>query len=118
MRGREGNGTPLQYSCLENPMDGEPGGLQSIGLQRVGHNLVTDHACISQFSLVQSLSRVRLFATPWTAACQASLSITNYQSLLKLMFIESVMPCMHRQILVRSREKQFKTHLDKIKCKL
>ena len=113
-----GNGNPLQYSCLENPMDGEPGGLQSIGLQRVGHNLVTDHACISQFSLVQSLSRVRLFATPWTAACQASLSITNYQSLLKLMFIESVMPCMHRQILVRSREKQFKTHLDKIKCKL
>ena len=83
-----GNGNPLQYSCLENPMDGEPGGLQSIGLQRVGHNLVTDHACISQFSLVQSLSRVRLFATPWTAACQASLSITNYQSLLKLMPIE------------------------------
>ena len=45
-----------------------------------------------QFSSVQSLSRVRLFATPWTAACQASLSITNFQSLLKLMSIESVMP--------------------------
>ena len=41
---------------------------------------------------VQSLSRVRLLATPWTAACQASLSITNSQSLLKLMSIESVMP--------------------------
>ena len=39
------------------------------------------------FSSVQSLSRVRLFATPWTAAHQASLSITNSQSLLKLMFI-------------------------------
>ena len=44
------------------------------------------------FSLVQSLSHVRLFAIPWTAARQASLSITNSQSLLKLMFIESVMP--------------------------
>ena len=43
------------------------------------------------FSSVQSLSHVRLFATPWTAACQASLSITNSQSLLKLMSIESVM---------------------------
>ena len=48
-----------------------------------------------QFSSVQSLSRVRLFATPWTAACQASLSITNFQSLLKLMSIESVMPSNH-----------------------
>ena len=43
-----------------------------------------------QFSSVQSLSRVQLFATPWTAAHQASLSITNSQSLLKLMSIESV----------------------------
>ena len=45
--------------------------------------------------LVQSLSRVQLFVTPWTAACQASLSITNSQSLLKLMSIESVMPFSH-----------------------
>ena len=46
---------------------------------------------------VQSLSsvRVQLFATPWTAACQASLSIINSQSLLKLMSIESVMPFNH-----------------------
>ena len=43
-------------------------------------------------SSVQSLSRVRLFTTPWTAAHQASLSITNSQSLLKLMFIKSLMP--------------------------
>ena len=48
-----------------------------------------------QFSLVQSLSHVQLFATPWTAAHQASLSITNSQSLLKLMSIESVMPSNH-----------------------
>ena len=44
---------------------------------------------------VQSLSPVRLFATPWTAACQASLSITNSWSLLKLMSIELVMPSNH-----------------------
>ena len=49
----------------------------------------------SQFSSVQSLSRVRLFATPWTAAHQASLSITNSQRLLKLMSIELVMPSNH-----------------------
>ena len=48
-----------------------------------------------QFSSAQSLSRVWLFATPWTAACQASLSITNSQSLLKLMSIESMMPFNH-----------------------
>ena len=47
------------------------------------------------FSSVQSLSRVRLFATPWTAARQASLSITNSQSSLKPMSIESVMPSNH-----------------------
>ena len=43
-------------------------------------------------SSVQSLSRVQLFVAPWTAACQASLSITNFQSLLRLMSIELVMP--------------------------
>jgi len=47
------------------------------------------------FSSVQSLSRVQLFATPRTTACQASLSITNTPSLLKLMSIESVMPSSH-----------------------
>ena len=49
----------------------------------------------SKFSSVQSLSRVRLFATPWSTALQASLSITNSRSLLKLMSIESVMPSNH-----------------------
>ena len=48
-----------------------------------------------QFSSVQSLSRVWLFVTPWTTACQASLSITNSWRLLKLMSIESVMPSNH-----------------------
>ena len=55
-----------------------------------------------QFNSIQSLSRVRLFVTPWTAARQASLSITNSQSLLKLMSIESVMPSNY-QILCHPR---------------
>ena len=59
-------GKPLQYSCLENPI-----------------------------SSVQSLSRVWLFVTPWTTPRQASLSITNSQSLLKLISIELVMPSSH-----------------------
>ena len=70
----------------------EPGGLQSMGsksqtwLQRVNHHHI---------SSVQLLSRVPLFATPWTAVHQASLSITNSWNLLKLMSIESVMPSNH-----------------------
>ena len=62
--------------------------LESMASQRVGHG-------ISSVSSVQSLSHVRLFATLWTAAHQASLSITNLQSLLKLMSTESVMPSDH-----------------------
>ena len=50
---------------------------------------------MASFSSVQSLSRVRLFVTPWIAACQASLSITNSCSSLRLMSIESVMPSSH-----------------------
>ena len=50
---------------------------------------------IPQFSSVKSFSRVRLFVTPWTAARQTSLSITNTQSLPKPMSIESVMPSNH-----------------------
>ena len=49
----------------------------------------------SQFSSIQSLSRVQLFVTPWIAAHQAFLSITNYQSLFKFMSIELVMPSSH-----------------------
>ena len=66
--------------------------LQSMGLQRVGLN----------FSSVQSLSHVQLFATPWIAARQVSLSIANSRSLLKLMPIELVMPSSHL-ILCRPR---------------
>ena len=60
----------------------------------------TDHGIAKSsntftFSSVQSLSCVRLFAIPWTAACQASLSITNSQRLLKHMSIKLVMPSNH-----------------------
>ena len=51
--------------------------------------------CKGKLSSVQSLSHVWLLATPWIAACQASLSITNSRSLFKLMSIESVMPSSH-----------------------
>ena len=58
--------------------------------------LIEEHfSKMNQFSPVQSPSRVRLFAIPWTAARQASLSITNSQSLLKLMSIKLVMPSNH-----------------------
>ena len=79
------------------PWTEEPGRLKSMELQRVGHDLVTKRH-IDSFVLVscgggvQSLSCVRLFATPWTAACQASLSFTISWSLLRLMSTESVMP--------------------------
>jgi len=67
----------------------------------------TEHRTIVQFSSVQSLSRVRLFVTPWIKAHQTSLSITNSRSSLKLMSIESVMPSSHlilyRLLLLLSR---------------
>ena len=62
---------------------------------RSNDNLVIISTSVTQISSVQSLSRVRLFATLWTAAHQASLSITNSRSLPKLMSIESVMPSSH-----------------------
>ena len=58
-------------------------------------NFVSCNFIHSLFSSVQSLSRVWLFVTPWTAACQTSLSITNSRSLPKLVSIVSVMPSNH-----------------------
>ena len=57
------------------------------------HNFLNNKT--QRYASVQSLSRVRLFATPWTKARQASLFITNSRSLLKLMSMESVMPSKH-----------------------
>ena len=64
-------------------------------MQHISHNLLSVQSSMYQFSSVHSFSHVRLFATPWIAACQAFLSITNSQSSLKLMSIESVMPSSH-----------------------
>ena len=61
----------------------------------VKRRLLFGRTAMINLSSVQSLIRVPLFVTPWTAACQASLSITNSGSLLKLMSIESVMPSNH-----------------------
>ena len=58
-------------------------------------NLVYSTTWDNQCSSVQLLSHVQLFATPWTAACQASLSITYSWSLIKLISIESVIPSNH-----------------------
>ena len=132
------------------PWTEKPGGQQSLGWQKVGHNLATKspphgnsvfsfkgisipfsivhvsayiptnsvggfpflHSLSSiycLFSSVQSLSHVRIFVTPWTAARQASLSITNSWSLVKLMSIESVMRALVNDFQVsgegRSRKK-------------
>ena len=56
---------------------------------------MTQYHAYKILSSVQSLSRVPLFVTPWTAACQDSLSITDSWSLLKLISVESIMPSNH-----------------------
>ena len=83
--GRHGN--PLQYSCLENPQ-----GQSLVGYSPWDHKKsdTTERIRHTQFS-----RSVRLSATPWTAAHQAPLSITNSWSSLKLIIIESVMPSNH-----------------------
>ena len=84
---------------------GKPGVLQSVGLttERLHFHpqgillclrILTKTNCIG-FLVVQLLGRVRFFVTPWTAAHQASLSITNSQNLFKLMSTASVMPANH-----------------------
>ena len=114
-----GNGKPLQYSCWKIPWTEKPGMLHTVyGVTMSQTRLITHtypyvlnprvHCyfylnVISlfyivnylQFSSVQSLSRVWLFATPWIAACQASLSITNSQNSLRLTSIKSVIPSSH-----------------------
>ena len=90
-----GPGSPLQCSCLENSMD--RGAWQATHWvtksQRRLKQLCTAQTAL--ISSVQSLSRAWLFATPWTTAHQASLSISSSQSLLKLMSIELVTPSNH-----------------------
>ena len=83
---------------LHDPMDCSPPGSSIHGIfqARVQEwGAIAFSLFYEKISSIQSLSHVQLFATPWTAACQASLSITNFQNLLKLMSIESVMPSNH-----------------------
>ena len=83
----------LSIGCLPNPM--WPASCHPILLWPAVLDYPATQKPPITFSSVQSLSHVWLFATPWTAAYQASLSITNSQSLLKPMSIESVMPSNH-----------------------
>ena len=68
---------------------------QAMVLTEIVSTILVEWGFMFQFSSVQSLSGVQFFVTPWTAAHQVSLSITNSQSLLKLMSIESVMKSNH-----------------------
>ena len=107
---RVGNGNLLQYTCLKIFTDRDAGWVMVYGVSKswVASSskqrmlaksgdfqsfLITMTMSVSQS--VQSLSRVRLFATPWIAARRASLSTTKSRSLLRLMPIESVMPSSH-----------------------
>ena len=83
----------LQYYCLENPMDRVAWQVTASDMTEATIHTNTESNLV--FSSVQSLSCVQLFATPWTAARQASLSITNCRSPPKPMSIESVMPSNH-----------------------
>ena len=86
-------------SCEDLPDPGiEPGPFVSPASARVFfyHSCHLGSPGYFQFILVQSLSRVQHFATPWNSARQASLSITNSRSSLKLMSIKSMMPSSHR----------------------
>ena len=99
----------LQFSCSVVSNSLRPHGLQNarppcpsstpslLKLMSIESVIPSNHLIlfIYQFSSVYSLSRVRLFATPWIAAHQASLSITNSQNSLRLTSIESVMPSNH-----------------------
>ena len=80
--------------CRRSPRSRDQTCVSCIG-KWILYPCATWKALFFQFSSVQSLSHVRLFETPWTAACQASLSITNSGSPPKPMSIESVMPSNH-----------------------
>ena len=91
---------PWSTECLTPPWTPSKG-VEDQQLQQGSISAEADGKCLVvtgnavQFSSVQLLGPVWLFVTPWTAARQASLSITNSQSLLKLMSIESVIPSNH-----------------------
>ena len=88
-------GCPRARSAHWQPGTGAQGWISKEGTAPKCLGRQFPSAVLVSFSSVQSLSRVWLFVTPWTAACQASLSVTSSQSLLKFMSIESVSPSSH-----------------------
>ena len=93
-------GTHSSTLAWRIPWMEEPGTLQSMGSQRVRYNWVTSFSLSHTHThtvdvVVQSASHVQFFVTPWTAAHQASLSLTISRSLLKFMFFTLVMPSSH-----------------------
>ena len=88
-------GCPRARSAHWQPGTGAQGWISKEGTAPKCLGRQFPSAVLVSFSSVQSLSRVWLFVTPWTAACQASLSVINSQSLLKLMRIALVMPSNH-----------------------
>ena len=97
-----GNGNPLLYSCLEkfhgqrSLMGYSLWGQKDLDTTEHQHTHThTKYELIVFLLLFSHSNHVQLFATPWTAACQASLSFTIFPSLLKLMSIESVRPSNH-----------------------
>ena len=79
-------------SLLQSPEIQRKDEVCSVPAVPLSHCGSASHLLSMSLSSAQSLSHVQLFATPWTAACQASLSVTNSWRLLKLLSIESVMP--------------------------
>ena len=80
----EGNGNPLQYSCLENPMEEEPGGLQSMGSRRVGHDWTTSLSLFSGWQfLLNSIKHWVIFPTqawnPGLLHCREILYLLSHQ---------------------------------------
>ena len=93
------NYTPFFFPIFCLPGDKSEYGRNKVELERMpcllsGPSLVYERGN-HRLAWLKDLSHVQLFATPWTAACQASLSITNSRSLLKLTFIQLVMPSNH-----------------------
>ena len=86
-----------QWASLEseNLVSGSTFASSPAAQAKMYHKITLNFITIISSSSVQSLSHVQLFATPWTSACLASLSITNSQSLLKLKSIQLMMPSNH-----------------------
>ena len=77
----EGKANPLQYSCLENPMDEEPGGVQSMVSQRVGHNRAIKNRSWSSQGLGQKVQELPILSIPWRPS-ESSLTSASLGSVI------------------------------------